>query len=295
MSTTSTNIVVGAPSSVKIAAYGVAEGSAVDVGATEGGLKLTYTPEFYFKKADQWTGKIGAVKTDEDMTIELVLAEVSLANLAYAMGYPTTAVSGSTLTIGGNATATERTVYINGNAPSSGTVKITVHKCVIVGATEIQMVKKDKSMVKLTLQVLQDTSQTANQQFVSIAYSGTDTTAPTVALTTPAEDGTVLLNAKGTVTLTFTEGDNAIDEGTLVYGDADDATVFINNVTTQAATALVAGTIVYNAATKTLIFTPTANWTASDKLQVIITTGVRDTAGNRLAATFYGHFTVTAA
>ena len=102
MANTSANLVVGAPSSITISAYGVAEGSGVILGATEGGFKLTYNPTHFYKKADQWTGQVGAVKTDEEVTLEFVLAEVSLANLAYAMGYPTTAVSSKVILLGIN-------------------------------------------------------------------------------------------------------------------------------------------------------------------------------------------------
>jgi len=294
MAKTAQNIVVGAPSTIVLSAYGVAEGSGIDLGSTEGGLKVLFNPEFYFKKADQWLGKVGAVKTDEDMTIEVVLAEQSLANVNYAMGYPTTANDGTTFNMGGDSTVSERTLYINGNAPSGGTMKITVHKCVIIGATEIPMLKDDKTMLKLTFQVLQDTSQTDNQELMKTEYSGVDTTAPTVAMTTPAEDGTVTKDAKGTVTLTFTEAGTGMDQGSLIYGSADKATVMIMNITDTTATTLVAGTISYDATTKALVFTPTNNWTASDKHQIIITTGVRDIAGNYLESVFIGHFTVTA-
>lgn len=296
MATNISNLVVGLgmTGNIKVAAYGVAEGSAVDLGATEGGIKLTNLSETYDVKADQFLGIVNVVKIGEDATVEVTLAESSLANLAYSFGYPTTAVSGSTFSWGGNATATQRTVYINLNAPSGGSAKITLHKCVIIGTSEINIVKNDKIMLKVTFKVLEDTSQTTNEHYGTIVFSGTDTTAPTVAMTTPIEDGTVVKDVKGTVTVTFTETDNAIDEGSLVYGEDDNATVLILNLTDTTATAVVAGSIVYNSATKTLIFTPTANWTASDKLVMIITTGVRDTAGNHLAATFRGHFTVTA-
>ena len=291
MAKTPANIVVGAPSTIVISAQGVAEGSGVDVGSTEGGLKFTFTPEFYYKTADQWVGKVGAVKVGEDMTLEFTLAEVSLANLCYALGYPTGAVSGSTLTIGGDDVATERTIYINWNAPSGGTSKLTVHKCVIVGPVELNMVKKDKATAKVTIQVLQDTSQTADQQFFSFVYSSTDTTPPTIAMTTPAEDGSVAAAGTGTVTLTITETGNPIDESTLVYGNADNGTIFVNDIEAPANTSLVAGTIVYNAATKTIIFTPTGAWAAAgNNYSVMITTHVRDLAGNHLANVFYGHF-----
>ncbi|MBA4406970.1 hypothetical protein C0389_06825 [bacterium] len=290
---TSANLVVGAPATIKIGAYGAAEGACVDLGATEGGLKWTFTPEFYFKKADQWLGEVGAVKIGEKSTVEVTLAEASLANVCYALGYPTTAVSGQTLNIGGNAVATERVVYINFNAVGSGSAKMTIYKCVSIGAVDFSMVKGDKSVVKLTLEILQDTSKSANQQMFDIVYSGTDVTAPTIAMTTPVNGGTVTKDTKGTVTLTFTETDNKIDEGTLIYGDADDATIRITNITVPATPALVAGSIAYDSATKVITFTPTNNWTASNTLIIEISTGVRDTAGNRLASTFYGGFTVT--
>jgi hypothetical protein len=289
------NIVVGAPATVLVAAQGVAEGSAVDLGVTEGGAKIIWDADFYEKEADQYVASVGAVKIKEKCRVEVTLAECTLANLAYAFGYPTTAVSSQTLSIGGSAVATERTLYINSNAIAGGLAKWTFFKVVLTGATEVHMDKKGKTVLKCTFLVLQDTSKTANQQMFTCVYSATDTTPPTVAMTAPAEDGTVLLNAKGTVTLTFTEAGNAIDEGSLIYGDSANASVRVLNVTDATAIALVAGTIAYNATTKVLTFTPTANWTASDKHVIVIDTKVRDTAGNNLAATFFGHFTVTAA
>ena len=290
MGKTASNIIVGAPSTIIVSAYGVAEGSGVDLGSTEGGCKVLYSPDFYFKKADQWLGKVGAVKTDEDMTVEVVLAECSLANIAYAFGYPTSAVAGSAFNAGGNSVVTERTIYINGPAPAGGTRKITIPKCVIIGATELNMVRNDKTVCKLTIQVLQDTALSANQQLIKVEDSGVDVTPPTIAMTTPVEDGTVIKATKGTLTLTFTEADNKIDEGSLAYGRS----VLIINITDATNTSLVAGSITYDAGTKVITFTPTSNWTASDKHMILITTDVRDTAGNYLATAFQGHFTVTA-
>ena len=45
-------------------------------------------------------------------------------------------------------------------------------------------------------------------------------------------------------------------------------------------------------ATKTLVFTPSSNWAAAtNNYQIVITTGVKDIAGNNLASVFLGHFT----
>ena len=109
-------------------------------------------------------------------------------------------------------------------------------------------------------------------------------------MTSPVEDATIVKEALTPVTLTFTESANAIDQGSLVYGKS----VMLINVTDTTASALVAGAISYNVATKVLTFIPTGNWTASDKINIIITPDVRDTAGNNMAAVFVGHFTVAA-
>ncbi len=288
MANTPSNIMVGAPSSIAIGAYDAAEGACTIVGITEGGVKIMPVREHFFPKGDQYTGKLDAFVTGEDCTVEFVLSEASAANWALALGYPTTAVSGSKISYGGSAVETKRTVYINGVGPGgTGTMKVSIWKCIIIGSTEIALVKDNKVGLKIVLQVLQDTSKTALDQFMEIEYSGTDTTPPTVAMTSPTEDGTVVAGASTTVTLTFTESDNKIDESTLVYGE----TVMINDIEDPLATALVAGTIVYNSATKTLIFTPTSVWAgAGNNYEIIITKTVRDMAGNQLADVFYGHF-----
>jgi hypothetical protein len=283
---TAGNIWVGAPATVVVSAYGVVEGSGVDLGSTEGGVQVAHATELFYKQADQWIGKVGAVMVDKDITITMTLAECTLANLAYAFSLPTTAVAGTILSLSGADTLPERTLYITAKAPTGGTSKWTFHKVVIEGASEVGMVKADKSMVQVTFKVLQDTSKTEAEQFGTVEFSGVDTTPPTVAMTTPVTGGTVAHTTRDTVTLTFTEAHNQMDEGTLVYG----STILINNVTTPG---LVAGVISYNATTKVLTFTPAVNWTTAENMQVVVTTAVRDTAGNHLATAFVGQFSVT--
>jgi hypothetical protein len=106
-------------------------------------------------------------------------------------------------------------------------------------------------------------------------------------LSSPVDGGTVVAGAKTVVQCTFTEAANAIDEGTLVLGE----TVIVSDIETPLSSAAVAGSISYNAATKVLTFTPTSNWAAAtNNYQIQITTGVKDTAGNALAAVYTGHF-----
>lgn len=273
---------------VKVGAYGDAEGTAVDLGRTTGGVEFSIERETKEVETDQDRGPIGAKETKRKGKLKLKMSESSLANLALALNLPTSAVDGSTLSLGADTDGElYRTVYLNVDGPAGGTRKYTFHKCVITGAGQTMFKKDEASSIELQLDVLWDTTQTVGQEMGTVVDTSADTTAPTVALTTPADGGTVTKNTQGTVTWTFTEA-NAIDESTLVYGK----TVLILNDTVRASTALVAGSIVYTKATKTLVFTPTSNWTASDTLQAIVA-GVKDVNGNVITAKIE-QFSVTA-
>lgn len=291
MAKTAANIVVGSPATVSIGAYGAGAGSAIDVGLLSGGLMITAAPEWYWSKGDQFLGDLAGTKFNEVFTFEFILAESSQANLTYAFGYPTDAETSGTFDVGGNATGTIREVFIVGNGPSDATRTITIHRCIITGSTEYQMLKDGQVGMKVEGRMLQDTSKASNKQYFSVVDAGGDTTPPTVVMTTPAEDGTVSAASTDTITLTFTEADSAMDESTLIYGDADKATIMIMNVEDPTQTVLVAATISYTPATKVLVITPDSVWAAAtENYQIIITTGVRDTAGNYLASVFLGHF-----
>ena len=286
------NIVVGlqAANTLKVGNYGDLEAAAVDVGLIKGGVKIQHDETQYNVQVDQFIGTIAKKITDESLKVTLSLAEVSLANLAIAYGYPTGAVAAGSFTFGGKTSVSERTLYINVNGPAAGSSKITLWRAVPTGKTSPAYTKEKETLIDVEFDVLVDTTKTAEQRFGKQDQTGSDVTPPTIAQTTPADGGTVLLNTKNTVVWTITEA-NGVDENTIVYGD----TFQIIDITTPASAALIAGTLVYSASAKTVIFTPTSNWVASASLQAIVSTGFKDAAGNRLAAIYIKQFSVTAA
>ena len=293
MAGTAANIVVGSPANIKYVAYGGVEGGAADLGFTQEGAQLIPTMEHFMPTVDQLVGSPVAYRTSVKWQLQFNMAEATLANMLLALGQPTGNLSAPTLKVGGSSTVTEYTLFVNGRGPGSGaTRKITIWKAVAVGNPEISMVKEGVTSFTMTFEILQDTSKSEDEQFFKVDDSGVDTTAPTVAFTSPGEDATVAKDGKEVVTFTFTEAGTGMDEGTFIYPEADNATIMIINVTDTADTSIVAGSISYNATTKVLTYTPTANWNGSDKMQIVITTGVKDMAGNNLASTFVAHFTV---
>lgn len=273
---------------VKLGTYGQAEGAAADLGRTIGGVELSWEKEVKEIETDQDAGPIGAKEVKRKGKLKFKMAESSLANLAIALGLPSSVVADGRLSLGAPAEA-YKTVYLNVDGPAGGTRKYTLHKCTILGASPTMFKKDEPSSVEVEAVVLFDTTKTTGQEYGYVDDTSADTTAPTVALSTPTDGNTVAKDTAGIVVWTFTET-NQIDESTLVYG----RTILILNTTTPASTALVAGSIAYDRTAKTVTFTPTSNWTASDTLQAIVTTGVKDVNGNAVAAAKIEQFQVTA-
>lgn len=103
--------------------------------------------------------------------------------------------------------------------------------------------------------------------------TSSDTTAPSITLTTPADAGTgVVLNA--TVNATFSEAMNPVTitaPGTFTLAVAGGG-------------AAVAGIVTYDSVSNIATFTPAANLTASTSYTATITNAATDLAGNPLAA-----------
>jgi len=283
------NIVVGMQNegTLKIAAYGAAESLGVDAGYIKGGVAVSHDETRYAVKVDQAIGAVDMVPTDEKMTIKLSLAEATLSNMALAFGYPDSANSGGTFSFGSKEASQYRTIYINVKGPGGGARKYTFWKCSPTGKTSQAYKLDNETVVDVEFDVLCDTTKTEATRFGCVADSGSDTTPPTVAMTTPAPGGSVAAGTKAPITLTFTEA-GMMNEGSLRYGLTSDATIM--TLSGSAPAALVAGAITYCAQTKTLTFVPTSNFTAGS-YQMVVTTGVKDAAGNRLSAPYFANFT----
>jgi len=287
------NIVIGsaAENTIKVGEFDETEDDAVDLGLTDGGVEMTKTEETKEIFVDQHLGPVDIVTIKEGFSVKVNLSEATLANLAVAFGYATTAVTAATSFTFGDKTDMRdpKTVYINVKGPGPGTRKITLYKAKIKGDSANKYMKDDVTMIPIEIIAMCDTANTAGARMVLVADTGADTTAPTIALSSPVDGGTVAKDAKTTVVWTITET-NGMDENTMKYGD----TFIILNTTTPASAVLVAGTIAYNSDAKTVTFTPTSNWTAEDTLQSIVSTGLKDAAGNALAAASIEQFSVAA-
>jgi Bacterial Ig-like domain/Fibronectin type III domain len=96
-----------------------------------------------------------------------------------------------------------------------------------------------------------------------------ETVAPTVTARTPGVDARSA-SQTGNITATFSEAVTGVSATT---------------VTLRQGTTAVAGAVTYNATTRVVTLNPTATLTADRTYTVTLTSGIRDAAGNQLAAT----------
>ena len=286
------NIIVGLGTlgvgNITVSAYGAPKVSGVNLGLSDGGIEIDPKSATYKVEVDQAVGPIDEALTEKSISLKANIAEATLATLGYALGEPAASLAGSVLSVGNSFTLPKYTVYIDVKGVNGGTRSYVIPMATISGDVKHSYKRKDKTMIPVTINGLVDLTQAAGQELWYCTDSSINTTKPTIVLTTPASGGTVTKTTKGTVLLTITSP-NVINQATLVYG----VNVSIVDITVPGTPVLVPGAIVYDATAKTITFTPTSNWTASDKLNVVCT-GIKDQFGNALAAPYIDAFSVTA-
>lgn len=107
-----------------------------------------------------------------------------------------------------------------------------------------------------------------------------DTTAPTVSSTTPVDAAVSVANTSA-VSAVFGE-------------DMDSLSIGGSTLTLLAGSTAVTGTVSYDSASKTASFTPAANLAGTTAYTATLTTGMKDAAGNAIAANYPWSFTTAA-
>jgi hypothetical protein len=110
------------------------------------------------------------------------------------------------------------------------------------------------------------------------SFSTVDTTPPIVSSSSPA-NGAVGVLLTSVLTVTFNEAMNAATIS------SSSITLTNNNITSD-----VAGSVSYDAGTRTATFTPTSNLFYNSSYTLTVTTAVKDVAGNAMAANYTANF-----
>jgi hypothetical protein len=172
-----------------------------------------------------------------------------------------------------SVTATNFTVT-SGMTSVVGTLTYDPKTSTIVFSPTARLAGLTTYTVRLSgIQDLSGNTATTSSWYFTTAMAS-DTTAPTVTAVTPTS-GTTGVSTNAMIIITFSE---AMDDSSLT------------DIRLNAGTTLIAGSVVYDAGTEQATFTPTAPLT-SQTLYTLTVTGVKDLAGNAMAAPFTSTFT----
>lgn len=274
-----TNYVIAPVESVKIGAEGAAEGACVDLGSVKEVVFSKQSSVEYATSSKYHGAKMEAVEFDPEAKLSIVGEEITLANIALALG---ATVDGTELVSdGGGGAITPKTAYVRGWVMDGAKKILHVRRIVIQPGSELKL-GRDQQNYKLDCDCLVDQDSADGYKLFKFADDDTDAVAPTVSSVSPADAATDVAIAAN-ITVTFSEAVRSSDVNTRTIIVHDDAGT------------VVAGAVTLSADGTQAVFNPTSDLANSTKYHVVVVAGIRDVAGNALAATSSTEFTTVAA
>lgn len=143
-----------------------------NLGYTDGGVELSGSLSTQDHFVDQEADPVKTTLDKRETGLKIPMAEMTLQNLALALGAPTTAISTDSgveiLGIGSTSGVREDTFLVTGNAPNGKKRTIQIHRGVNKGALSYKMDSKNKAIAALDLKALFDSSKPVGQQLMTI-------------------------------------------------------------------------------------------------------------------------------
>jgi hypothetical protein len=265
----------------------------VDLGATKGGVELSYKGNWHYVTADQTgTTKLKKYLIGEEASAKTNLLEKTADNLVAACaGAAQKIIDGAkTKVIFGRSPGFQALSYVLTLHPiasgASVADDVTIYKA--SGTAEISQGFKldDETVIPVTFEALADPTRTDGDYLMAIGdpTANIDLVAPTISSTTPA-DGAVGVDKAVTTTIQI-NFDKAMNPATIV---AANLPVYREDTYAQ-----IAGAWSYVSAQNRAVFTADEQWPASTKIVYVITANVKSANNVALAASATKKFTTGA-
>lgn len=160
---TTANVLVGAPSTFKIAAYLTAKATSltyVDVGYTSGGVTIDPKTELHQVMVDQALGTLAALPKTRDLELKVKFAEANLANVQYGLAQATANLSGtSTLIMNASDPEIYYQLQVVGKGLGAGGVRTITFWKAYVKDMGAWMFKKDSAQeIDITYGICEETT-----------------------------------------------------------------------------------------------------------------------------------------
>lgn len=274
------NYVLKRVESVKLGAVGADEAACTDLGSVRE-LELTISQsEDKATSALYGDAVVEVALSGTEAAVRVVGEEITYANLVYALN-GTSNDSGVEFD-GTGGTPDYFTLYARGFAADGSAALLHACKCYIKPEVGLKL-GKEQQLLEMTATLMVDPGATTDYKMLRLGPAAADTTAPTITTVSPADAATSVAKAITTlVEVTFSEA--------VRTEDINDETFFVH----AADGTMKAGAISLGTSNTVATFTPATAWAATTEYHVVVVKGIRDTAGNALAATSVTSFTTGA-
>jgi hypothetical protein len=254
---------------VTVAAYDGSKASGTDVESVE---KAEFSTEYDIAEATDAAladAVVAQIPTKPKGSLKITMQRIKAYNLALAMGGT---VDGSEVKIGVQSAIVPKTIYVDGFDFEGAEGTLTVYKANLKPGTTYSIGGNEQAKLEVEFALMADSTKTAGEEFGKFSPYTADTTAPTVASVTPANAATGVAKAVSTtVTVQFSEAVRSTD--------VTDKSFFVHD-----ASGNVKAGAISTADNISWVFTPTTAWAATTTYSVVACKGIRDVAGNALAA-----------
>lgn len=136
------------------------------------GVQANIGAEFKEIEVDQSTVAVRRYLTKQTVEIEATLAEATLANLKYALGYGTLSTSGSTavLQLGDNPSLTEYSLAMEGQSPNAAAAfrRAQIYRCTPTSDIELVMSREDQTLWKVKFSALLHTAGSSGNNLMQV-------------------------------------------------------------------------------------------------------------------------------
>lgn len=136
------------------------------------GVQANIGAEFKEVEVDQSTMSVRRYLTKQSVTVEATLAEATLANLKYALGYGTLSTSGSTavLQLGDNPALTEYSLAMEGQSPNANAAfrRAQLYRVTPTSDIELVMSREDQTLWKVKFEALLYTAGSAGNNVMQV-------------------------------------------------------------------------------------------------------------------------------
>lgn len=255
--------------SIKFGDVGAVEGSCSDVGSCREAMIRIEAEQNVATDAAAGDAVVDVAFSGVTGTMTLIMEDITKENVASALGGT---VDGTGVVVAGNMQPVYQTAYIRGAYMDGTPVLWHVKRFFVKPGAELKL-GKEQMLLEIECILMANTD---GELFESTVVAA-DTTAPTVSSVSPADAATgVAVSAN--VVWTFSEA--------ITADDVDSEHFFVST----ADGSVIAGALSHNG-TDTVTFNPTSNLAGSTAHIAVAVAGVRDLAGNKLAATSVTNFT----